>query len=133
MAIQFADSLRNLRLNQVEIDLGVSALLEGFTGPQPANCAAIDSGTKVFSMTLPADFFSDAAAGVKAKLGTWQDNSADAAGIAAHFRMKTSGGVCKVQGSIGDGSGGDLTLDNADLNVGQQVTVTAFALTDANP
>jgi hypothetical protein len=131
MAIQLADSTRNARLDAIETDLGASAILEIRTGAQPANCAAADSGTLLASMTLPSDWMAAASAGSKAKSGTWQDTAADAAGTAAHFRLKTSGAVCKLQGSVGQGSG-DLQLDNVVLAVGQQVTITAFTLTDPN-
>lgn len=67
--------------------------------------------------------------GSKALLGTWQDTSADAAGTAGHFRIK-AGATCHIQGNItATGGGGDMTLDNTLIAVGQQVTVTAFTLT----
>jgi hypothetical protein len=83
------------------------------------------------SMTLPSDWALAASGGSKSKSGTWSDVAADAAGVAAHFRLKTSGAVCKAQGSCGIGTG-DLQLDNTNIAVGQTVTVTAFTLTDAN-
>jgi len=131
MAIQFADTTRNARLDAIETDLGTSAILEIRTGAQPANCAAADSGTVLATLNLPSDWMAAASGGAKAKSGTWQDASADAAGTAAHFRLKTSGGVCKMQGSCGQGSG-DLQLDNTNLAAGQQFTVTAFTITDGN-
>lgn len=131
MAIQFADTTRNARLDAIETDLGTSPILEIRTGAQPANCAAADSGTVLATLNLPSDFMAAASGGAKAKSGTWQDASADASGTAGHFRLKTSGGVCKVQGSVGQGSG-DLQLDNTNLATGQQFTVTAFTLTDGN-
>jgi len=131
MAVQLAISTRNARLDAIETDLGTSPVLEIRTGAQPADCATADSGTLLASLTLPSDWMAAAAAGSKAKSGTWQDLAADAAGVAAHFRIKTSGAVCKLQGSCGIGTG-DLQLDNTNIAVGQTVTVTAFTLTDAN-
>jgi hypothetical protein len=131
MAVQLADSTRNARLDAIETDLGTSPILEIRTGAQPANCAAADSGTLLASLTLPSDWMAAASGGTKAKSGTWQDTSADASGTAAHFRIKTSGAVCKMQGSVGEGTG-DLQLDNTDIAAGQQVTITAFTLTDGN-
>jgi hypothetical protein len=63
--------------------------------------------------------------------GTWQDLTADATGTAGHFRLKTSGSVCKMQGSCGIGTG-DLQLDNTSITAGQAVNITTFTLTDAN-
>ena len=131
MAVQLADSTRNARLEAIETDLGTTPILEIRTGAQPANCAAADSGTVLATMNLPSDWMSAAASGVKAKLGTWSDVAADAGGTAAHFRLKTSGAVCKMQGSVGQGLG-DLSLDNATIVLGQTVTITAFTLTDGN-
>jgi len=131
MAIQLAISTRNARLDAIETDLGVSPNLEIRTGAQPADCAAADSGTVLATLALPSDWAAAASGGSKAKSGTWQDLTADASGTAAHFRLKTSGGVCKLQGSCGEGTG-DLQLDNTDIAAGQQVTVTAFTITDGN-
>ena len=42
-----------------------------------------------------------AGSGQKAKSGTWEDTSADAAGTAAHFRIYDSGGsTCHIQGTV---------------------------------
>lgn len=131
MAIQFAVLLRNARLDALETHLGTSPILRIRTGAQPVDVATADSGTVLAEMTLPSDFLSAAAAGAIAKSGTWQDLTADAAGTAGHFRIYTSGGVAKIQGSCGLGSG-DMSLDNTSIAVGQQVTVTAFTLTDGN-
>jgi hypothetical protein len=75
-----------------------------------------------------------ASGGSKALSGTWQDASADAAGTAAHFRIYDSGGsTCHLQGSITiTGGGGDMELDNTNLNTGQQFSITAFTLSDGN-
>jgi hypothetical protein len=75
-----------------------------------------------------------AASGAKAKTGTWQETSADAAGTAAHFRLYASDGTtAHLQGSVtATGGGGDLTLDNTSIALAQVVTITGFTLTDGN-
>jgi hypothetical protein len=133
MAIQLAVSTRNARLDAIETDIGASAILRIRSAAAPADCAAADAGTILAELTLPSDWMAAAAAGSKALSGTWQDTAANAAGTAAHFRIYTSGGVCKLQGTVtATGGGGDLTLDNTTIAVGQQVTITGFTLTDAN-
>jgi len=134
MALQLATSTRNARLDAIETDAGVSAILKIKTGAQPADCAAADSGTVLATLNLPSDWMAAAAAGSKAKSGTWQDASADAAGTAAHFRLyKTDGTTCIIQGTVtATGGGGDLTLDNVVIAVAQVVTITGFVLTDGN-
>lgn len=132
MAIQLAVTTRNARLNAIETETGPDAVLKLRTGTVPANCGTADSGTVLCSMTLPTDWLADAAAGAKAKAGTWQGTASGGGGTVGHFRIYDSGGsVCRLQGTVGQGSG-DLSLDNAVLADGQTVTVTGFTLTDAN-
>lgn len=132
MAIQLSTSVRNARLDQIESTIGTSAILKIRTNSPPADCAAADVGTVLATLNLPSDWMAAAASGSKAKSGTWQDTSADAAGTAAHFRIYDSGGsTCHLQGTVGQGSG-DLQLDNTNIALGQQVTITAFTLTDGN-
>lgn len=75
-----------------------------------------------------------AAAGAKAKSGTWEDASADNAGTADFFRLFASNGTtCGMQGTVtATGGGGDLTLDNTSIAAAQDVVITGFTLTDAN-
>lgn len=129
MALQFSTAARNASLDAIEATIGASPTLELRTGAPPANCAAADSGTVVATLPLPSDWMAAASGGAKAILGTWQDAAADAAGTAGHFRVK-AGATCHMQGTVtATGGGGDLTLDNPALAVGQQVTITAFTLT----
>ena len=135
MAIQLSTTVRNARLDAIETAIGVSAILKLRTGAAPANCAAADSGTVVATLNLPSDWMNAASGGTKTLLGTWTDASADAAGTAAHFRVYDSGGTtCHIQGTVTiTGGGGDMTLDNNVLALGQVVNVTSFTLTDGNP
>lgn len=134
MAIQFSITVRNARLDAIETAIGVSAVLKIRSGAAPANCAAADSGTVLATLALPSDWMSAAASGSKAKLGTWQDASADATGTAAHYRLYASDGVtCHEQGTVtATGGGGDMTLDNVSIASGQTVTITSYSYTDAN-
>ena len=102
------------------------------TGAPPANCAAADAGTLLASITLPADWMAAAAGGVKDKLGTWQDTSADATGTAGHFRIKDSTNTtCHAQGTVGM-SGADMLVDNSSFAIGQSFTVSTFQLQAGN-
>ena len=128
MAFQFSTAARNASLDAIETAIGASPTLELRSGAAPANCGAADSGTVLATMTLPADFFANASGGVKALSGVWQDTQADAAGTAAHFRIK-QGATCHMQGSVTiTGGGGDMTIDNPVLAVNQQVTITGFTI-----
>lgn len=130
MALQLSTTYRNAMLDQFESTVGTSAKLEMFTGSQPANCAAGDSGTKLVSLSLPSDYMAAASSGSKALSGTWQGTGI-AAGTAGYFRVKDSTGTTThMQGSItATGGGGDLTLDNVSIAVSQTVTITGFTIT----
>jgi hypothetical protein len=134
MALQMSESLRNARANATETTIGASAVMKIRTGAPPANVATADSGTVLVTINLPADWLGDAAAGVKSKLGTWQDASADATGTAAHFRIYASDGTtAHIQGTVtATGGGGDLTLVTTSITATQAVTITSFSLTEAN-
>lgn len=99
MAFQFDVASRNAALDAIETTIGASPTLEIRSGAPPANCAAADTGTVLATMALPSDWMGNASAGSKALSGTWQDLSADAGGIAGHFRIK-SGATCRMQGLI---------------------------------
>jgi len=131
MSFQFSAAVRNASLDAIETAIGATATLELRSGAAPANCAAADTGTLLATITLPSTgggWMADAAAGAKALLGTWQ-TTASAAGTAGHFRVKAASG-CHIQGSVTiSGGGGDMTIDNPALTVGQTVTITGFTLT----
>jgi hypothetical protein len=128
MAFQFSTAARNAALDAIETAIGAAPTLEIRSGAAPASCAAADSGTVLATMALPSDWLAAAAAGSKALSGTWQDAAADAAGTAGHFRIK-AGATCHIQGSVtATGGGGDMTLDNTNIAVGQQITITSFTL-----
>lgn len=100
----------------------------------PANCAAADSGTVIATLTLPSDWLAAASSGSKAKLGTWEDTSADATGTAGFFRIYDSGGTtCHIQGDVTiTGGGGAMEVQNTSFATGQDFQVTAFSLTEGN-
>lgn len=133
MAIQLSEAVRNAKANQLEGTVGTSAKLRIFTGAQPANCAAADSGTQLLEMDLPSDWLAAASGGAVSKLGTWQAN-ASAAGVAGHFRIYNTGlTTCHLQGSVTVTSGGgDMEIDNTNIASGQQVTVTTATFTEGN-
>lgn len=134
MALQYSITLRNAQLDQAETTIGTSAILYLRSGAPPADCAAVDSGTLISTINLPADWMAAAASGAKAKSGTWQDASADNAGTLGHFRIKDSTGTTThMQGTItATGGGGDMTVDNTSVTAGQQITINSFTLNAGN-
>lgn len=134
MAIQLSTAVRNARLDAIESTIGTSAVMKIRTGAAPANVGTADSGTVLATLTLPSDWLAAASGGSKAKSGTWEDTSADAAGTAAHFRIYASDGTtAHLQGTVtATGGGGDMTVDNTSFAAAQAFSITTFALTDGN-
>jgi hypothetical protein len=133
MTLQYSDVVRNAKLDALETAIGTAAVLKIFAGTIPANVGTALSGQTVLAtLTLPSDWMSAAAAGVKAKLGTWQDTAADATGTATWFAIFASDGTTRhVQGTAGT-SGTDMILDSTSFTAGQAFSVTSFAITAGN-
>jgi len=113
------------------VSIGDSATLEIRTGASPGANAA-SSGTVLASVAVPADACAAAAARAIAKSGTWEDTSADATGVAAHFELRSSGGTYVIRGTVtSTGGGGDLTVDNVNFVATQPFTITSFTLSYA--
>lgn len=133
MTTQLAAAVRDAGLDAYETAIGTSPHLKIRTGAAPANVATADSGTVLVDIPLPSDWMAASSGGVKAKTGTWPATAGAAAGTAAHFRIYTSGGTAMVQGTVTlTGAGGDMTLDNTNIGVGQVVTITSFSWTAGN-
>lgn len=134
MALQLSTAVRNAMLDAIETAIGTTAVLKIRTGAAPASAAAADSGTVLATLTLPSDWMAAASSGSKAKSGTWEDTSADAAGTAAHYRIYASDGTtCHLQGTVtATGGGGDMVVDNAVFAAGQSFTITSYSWTAPN-
>lgn len=134
MALQYSTTVRNAQLDAIESTIGVSAILKIYSGSMPANVAAGRTGTVLATLSLPSDWMAAAASGSKAKLGTWEDTSADAAGTCGYFTIFASDGTtAHIQGTVtATGGGGDMTVDNTVLAAGQDFQVTAFSIARAN-
>lgn len=134
MGFQFSDAFRNAALDAGETAAGTSPILRIRTGSPPANCAAARSGTVLASMNLPSDWLAAASGGIKALSGTWQDTSADAAGIASHFEiMNSAATVCHLQGRVSSAwaASSALLLDQQVHSGGNVYRVTAAGTTGA--
>ena len=131
MTIQFSTDVRNAMGDAIETTTGTSAVMKIRSGTVPSTCATADAGDVLATLNLPSDWMAAASGGTKAKSGTWEDASADAAGTAGHFRIyKSDGTTCVMQGTITiTGGGGDMTLVNTNIASGQPITITGFTLT----
>lgn len=101
MATQLDVATRNHLADQYEVHIGTSPTMRIFDGAMPATCAAADAGTVLATLTLPADWLGAASGGAKALAGSWQDASADAAGVGRYMRIYASA-TCKHQMLVSD-------------------------------
>ena len=104
MANQKSVALRNAELDQTEVIAGTSARFMLFTGAQPANCAAADTGTQLVNLAAAVDYMSNAAAGAKGLSAAITGAAQTFAGplVAGHYRIKDSAATtCHRQGTVG--------------------------------
>jgi hypothetical protein len=135
VAITYTDNFANEVLDTGFDAIFNSGKLRIYSGSKPATANLASTGTLLWEEDLPADAFSAAAARAKAKAGTWQANGA-AAGTAGWFRLCKASDTnavtqaeSRVDGTVtATGSGGDMTLDNTSIAVGQSVTVNTFSV-----
>lgn len=136
MAIQLRSTIRDARLDAIEVTGGTTCAIRIYTGAQPADCATANSGTLLVDGNLPTDWMAAASGGSKAKNGTWSwTASGGAAATPGHFRIYNNQSTkdnttCIIQGSCAIGSG-DINFDGT-ITSGQTVTINSFTLTDAN-
>jgi len=99
---QLSTAVRNAMGNAIETAIGASPVFEYRTGLPPASPAAASSGTLLMSGTMPSDWMTDAANGVKAVNSNVKADAAVAAGYAGHFRVKASDGTYHMQGLVSE-------------------------------
>jgi hypothetical protein len=131
--LKYSASLKNAQQDAITTKLGASAVLNIYSGTQPASPdTAITSQVLLASLTCNATFAPAASGGVltlnSISNGT---GTAGAAGgtTAAWYRLTTSGGTAHIDGTVGI-SGADLNLNNTSIATSQTVSVTSFTLTN---
>jgi hypothetical protein len=106
-----------------------------YTGAQPSNCAATETGTLLATFTMPVDWSAASSSGIKSISGLpsagWATVTAGNTGTAAHYRIyDPTGTTCHEQGSVTNtGGGGDATVSNTSIQSGQTTTLTSFSRT----
>lgn len=132
MAVRIPNATALLACDAIvdDVDAGASAgTLEIRTGAAPTNCEDVDSGTLLGTLTFSDPAFGSAVDNAPGAIATaaaiTSDTNADATGTAAHFRVKDSNGVVRMQGTVGT-SGADLNLDNVSIVAGGTIAVTSM-------
>jgi hypothetical protein len=106
-------------------DIGSAATIEIRTGTKPATPETAASGTLLATVAISGSF---TASGGSLTAANPAAVTVAASGTAAHFRVKTSGGTAKVDGTVGT-SGADMNLDNVALVSGGSVDLGVPTIT----
>ncbi len=131
MAVKMSDTVRNGMMNAYEAAIGTAPKLRIYTGSPPAALATAPTGTLLVEIALPSDWMAAASGGVIAKSGTWSADAV-AGGTAGYYRIvNTAGSATHEQGTVAT-SGGDMTINNTNVAIGQTITVSQFQKTAGN-
>jgi cytochrome c5 len=142
MAVNYSTAVRIGMLDSIETAVGTSPNLLFYSGAKPTACSDAASGTLVATLALTGnsgDWMSAASAAgnvvtkVKNPASTWSA-TAVAAGTVGYYRIyNQAGSVCHEQGTVtATGGGGDMTIDNPVVAIGQTITVTGKTITAGN-
>lgn len=106
-------------------DIGSAATIEIRSGAKPATPETAASGTLLATVAISGSFTSTGGALTAANPAAV---TVAASGTAGHFRLKTSGGTAKIDGTVGT-SGADLNLDSVALVAGGSVDLGVPTIT----
>ena len=132
MTLQYKDTLRNNRLDEITALAGASAWLQIWDGAIPATPATAPGGTLLASCAMANPIAPAASSGVLTMSTIADDSNSNASGTPTFARIATSetgttSGVASMSAGV---ASGDLSFDAAVVVAGT-VTVTALAITDA--
>ena len=133
MALGFAVTLRNNRLNQITSLAGSSALLRIYDGTKPATGGTATN--LLAQLTCNATFAPAASSAVLTLNSISPATSAAATGTATWFRIVQSNGTTHVlDGTVTTVSAGtgDLQLDSTSIVLGGTVAISSAVINEAN-
>jgi hypothetical protein len=134
--LKYSVPLKNAQQDAITTVLGSNAVLELYSGTKPAGgpSTAITSQVLLSTHACSATFAPGSANGVVTLNSIANGTGTAGAGAgtnATWYRLKTSGGVAHVDGTVGI-SGCDLNIDNPNIATNQVVKVTSFTLANGN-
>lgn len=117
MALTLAATATQAMGSALATDIGAAATIEIRTGAKPATPETAATGTLLGTVTISGSFTSTGGSLTAADPATV---TAVASGTAGYFRIKTSGGTAKIDGTIGT-SGADLNLSTTSVVSGGNI------------
>lgn len=125
MALTISAAAAQAMAAALATDIGAAATIEIRTGTKPATPETAATGTLLATVAISGSF---TAAGGALTAANPAAVTVAASGTAGHFRVKTSGGTAKVDGTVGT-SGADMNLDNVALVAGGSVDLGVPTIT----
>ena len=108
-------------------DIGAGASIEIRSGSKPATPETAASGTLLVTVPISGSFTSTGGVLTSADPAS---ASPSAGGTAGYFRLKTSGGTAKLDGTVtATGGGGDMQLGSTTITVGVPVDLGVPSIT----
>jgi hypothetical protein len=129
LAVQFSTTVRDALNDIIETTIGSSPLLRIYSGAKPTLPTDPVAGTLLVQYSLGADWMTASSLGVKSFSNMPLISTGLASGSAGYFRV-VQGSTTHIQGTVSaTGAGGDLTLDNASIAPGQEVSISQLTFT----
>lgn len=130
MALGYAATLRNNRLQAIVDYAGANALVRIYSGSRPATGGT--ATTLLAQLTCGATIGS-VSTGVLTFNAITDDSSADSGGTATWFRIvKSDGSTHVLDGNCGT-SGSDMNMVTTTITALQPVSITSWTITESNP
>lgn len=117
MALTISAAAAQAMATALATDIGATATIEIRTGTKPATPETAASGTLLATVAISGSF---TAAGGAITAADPTSVTVATSGTAGHFRVKTSGGTAKIDGTVGT-SGADMNLSTTALVAGGTV------------
>lgn len=127
MALTVAATAAQAMASALATDIGSAAAIEIRTGTKPATPETAATGTLLATVAISGSFTASGGALTSADPAAV---TVAASGTAGYFRVKTSGGTAKLDGTVtGTGSGGDMQLSNTALVSGGSLDLGVVTIT----
>ena len=129
--LKYSNGTRNAQQNGLITYAGTGALINIYSGSQPANAnTAISGQTLLVTLTVSGSFGTDSNGTIT--LSTVTNGTAVATGTATFFRITKSDNTTVVMDGSVATSDADLVLNNTSIATGQVVSISAGTIIRAN-
>ena len=125
MALTISATAAQAMAAALATDIGSAATIEIRTGSKPATPESTVTGTLLATVAISGSFTASGGALTSADPASV---TVAASGTAGYFRLKTSGGTAKLDGTVGT-SGADMNLSSTSLVSGGTVDLGVVTLT----